>query len=403
MRRSIDIQPQPPELIRVSIVLLSTLLILPGCEGNEATDDNPSLSLYAASKALTYGSDEGPGMLASVFSVGVSPAGDVFASQPSLGEVTVFSRDGSFSGTVGRRGDGPGEFQNPGAVRFRADTLTVLDFQSGISLFAPDGQFLHRVFFTLDPPPGRSFPLRPITLLSDGTVGCFSPVSQTETLLRGVENHFWLRTSRHGEVLDTLIVQPLAGAHSLVETAGSGTLTLTHPLAWNDLSSVPPDGSEFVLVDRSAGLNAEAPVFKVYRVNLDGDTVGTGAIPYEPMEITSDQKDSLSLRLAIPRAERRNMQPERLKDLIRDQIRWPPHHPPVTDVLAGSDGSVWLRRESVSGDSIRWDILDAYLDLTGSTILPSNLDVKVVSSGSVWGVELDEFDVPRIVRFDLRK
>jgi hypothetical protein len=91
---------------------------------------------------------------------------------------------------------------------------------------------------------------------------------------------------------------------------------------------------------------------------------------------------------------------------VRSQVGWPAYVPPVTGLHAATDGTVWVRREEVSGDSIRWDVLDADLVPLGSVNLPEDLDVKTVVSvdGSIrgwaiYGIELDELDVPSIIRY----
>lgn len=84
----------------------------------------------------------------------------------------------------------------------------------------------------------------------------------------------------------------------------------------------------------------------------------------------------------------------------------------MTSVLAASDGSVWLRREPTTGDSIRRDVTDAELRLVGFVYLPIEFDVRVmVGAGpqsadpgwNVHGVVLDAFDVPSIVQYQMSK
>jgi hypothetical protein len=70
-------------------------------------------------------------------------------------------------------------------------------------------------------------------------------------------------------------------------------------------------------------------------------------------------------------------------------------------VIAGSDGSIWLRREVVGASSARWEVLDEDLSPMGWVALPLELELKVVARDRVYGVELDDFDVPRVVRFNV--
>ena len=385
-----------------SVLLPLLFFLLTACDPHPGPFSDLSSSPLQASTGGVYGSDQDPGLLVGVFDVEVSPDGSVYVCQPQVAEIAVFREDGSYSRTIGGRGSGPGEFQNPGAIRFLADTLTVLEFGRGITLLSPEGEYYARVSFLLDPPTGHSFPMAPITLLADGNVGCFSPLSAS-TVLRGNEVHvqFWLKATRQGDVLDTLVIQPVDGEYSLVEVPGEQDLTLTHPLAWNDLVTLPPDGSQLVAVDRSSGFQSSEPAFRLFRINLAGDTTHGRELGYDPAPLTSEEKARISENLAQRLTRRLNTSVGRLAEIIQEQIHWPPHFPPVSKVVAGSDGTIWLQREELPGDSIRWDILGPDSEPRAHVYLSTSLDVKRVSRESVWGVQAGEMDVPVVVRVDL--
>ena len=52
-----------------------------------------------------------------------------------------------------------------------------------------------------------------------------------------------------------------------------------------------------------------------------------------------------------------------------------------------------------SGDVVEWLILSEQGDPVASVSLPSGLDVQAVDMDTAWGRELDDFDVPYIVRY----
>lgn len=83
------------------------------------------------------------------------------------------------------------------------------------------------------------------------------------------------------------------------------------------------------------------------------------------------------------------------------QIDWPEYQPPITALLAGSDGSIWIQRETLAQTVIRWDILDEELRHVGWVGLPPTLEVALVSSDHFYGIELDDLDVPTVIRFDV--
>ena len=61
----------------------------------------------------------------------------------NINEIVVYEADGSYRSTFGRRGSGPGEFQNPKITAFNGDTLTVYDSAlQRASRFTTDGRFL---------------------------------------------------------------------------------------------------------------------------------------------------------------------------------------------------------------------------------------------------------------------
>jgi hypothetical protein len=339
--------------------------------------------------------------LSGVFDIEVTSEGRIYVSEPTLGEITVFDRDGTYAGTVGRWGEGPGEFKNPGAVRFKGDTLTVLEFGTGINLLSSEGEFYDRFIVRFPPSSPGTLASSSVALLADGSVACFSPSFTSPVVSGQVTHETWLRASRAGELLDTLIVQPLAGRYASVELPGGNQPSFGHPAAWSDLMAIRPDGSELLAVDRSAAEAGPGPVVLLFRINLAGDTIQIRQMPYEPVPLSSEWIDSLAMDFGKRRADQSNVPADRLASEYRNQVQWPDHHPAVSSVIVAPDGTVWLRREAVSPDSVRWDLLDPTLDPAGFTFLPTSLDVKRVSATSAWGVELDEWDIPWIVRFDL--
>ncbi len=96
----------------------------------------------------------------------------MYTLHPMENQVRVHSASGQFVGTIGRPGEGPGEFKSVGVMGWVGDTLWVLDF--GLyrySYFSPDGEFLRSVTVPVDlgsTPDER--PPRPIGMLTDGTI-----------------------------------------------------------------------------------------------------------------------------------------------------------------------------------------------------------------------------------------
>lgn len=346
----------------------------------------------------TYGDADGPGALSGVFDVAVAPVtGRVFASEPAFGRVVAFAQDGGFAGVMGRRGSGPGEFQSPARLGWVGDTLSVLDFRRGITLLGTDGRYLGRVSFERAFR-ANAFPLHPFVLLPDGAVAAMAPVPDGMAAEGAVTTETWLRTARDGETLDTLLVRDLRGRAFILELGGRRG-SAGHPLAFDPLLAAAPDGSVFVLVERVPPVGGAPARFRVVRIGPGGDTLAAVSLPYRPVAVDGAARDSIAGVVARARSGGTGLTEERLRDLVLEQLPWPPSRPPVTAAVAGLDGTVWLRREAPASDSVRWDVLDASLRPVGFAVLPEELEVKVVTAREVYGVRTDSLDVPSIVRY----
>lgn len=76
--------------------------------------------------------------------IAVDAGGNVFLLDLQLSEVKVFSPEGEYSRTIGREGEGPGEFRSPRKLFFTPhEKLCVLQsMPTRLSLFDPEGQYL---------------------------------------------------------------------------------------------------------------------------------------------------------------------------------------------------------------------------------------------------------------------
>ena len=382
-------------MIKGRWTILAAAVTLAACAPESAVEEGPRQ--LVATQVTAFGDAEGEGALSSVWSVAVSTDGHVYLSEPQFARVVAFNPDGTFDRVVGGRGDGPGEFRIPTLLTWRGDSLAVGDFQRGISLFGPDGAYVTSVSFTLTDG-ASAFGIRPIILLPDGSVAALSIAGNSDVTSGAVAHEFWLKTSRDGVIVDTLARVPLEGRLYEAEVNGRGGSGM-HPMAWSDLVATPPDGSSLVFVRRPAAEASGAATYQVVRVGPDGDTLATAALSYEPVPLTDAHVDSITTEMAERWAAMAEATVPAAAAAIKAQLPWPAYQPPVTAVMAGSDGSVWLRREMAGTPAARWEVFDANLSPMGWVELPKALDVKVVARDGFYAVELDEMDVPRVVRY----
>ncbi len=87
---------------------------------------------------------------------------------------------------------------------------------------------------------------------------------------------------------------------------------------------------------------------------------------------------------------------------VRKAIRMPSVLAPVSAVVAGRDGTTWIRREAVGEQHPAWMVLDEQGVWIAQLRMPAGLRVYQADRDHVWGVEVDELDAPRVVRYRVR-
>jgi hypothetical protein len=88
-----------------------------------------------------------------------------------------------------------------------------------------------------------------------------------------------------------------------------------------------------------------------------------------------------------------------LASAVRAGMKIPPVYPAFTSMVIADDGTAWIGLRTESGAPARFMVLDATGNITGIAVMPPRVRPLTVSASHVWGVELDEDDVPSVVRF----
>ena len=115
---------------------------------------NPKKPIYSNeivffNKELSIGKPEGPEeyTLNHILSFSADDEGNIFILDIKPFRVKVYDKEGKYVRSIGREGQGPGEFQVPGNVQFTdQNELMVCDLSRGaILFFSVDGQFLREI------------------------------------------------------------------------------------------------------------------------------------------------------------------------------------------------------------------------------------------------------------------
>jgi hypothetical protein len=334
----------------------------------------------------------------------LNPSGVVAVNDYSSTQLLLFASDGALIGRMGGTGSGPGEYQDVnGLVALADSTWAVYDANtSRVSFFAPDGGFLD------------SWVAPSTKIIGNGML-----VTDTSRALRLMQ--FVLPPSGDFMAAEAGLARVLAGGAGLADTSIAPTLGVKVPeyraqigdkrsstlatsqLSPQEVASWHPDG-HWVLMEGGG--------YRVLFAKREG----------RPIVVTRDAP-------SIPVDEdERAYHEERILWLMRRlDPSWTWQGAPIPNVRAPAsamfiarDGSVWVQvalpaeripeaeRDEQRADASpvrRWRERFAYevFDRTGTFLgrvaIPPRTTLHDAAGDIVWGIQVNEDDVPTIVKF----
>lgn len=349
-----------------------------------------------------------------VADLAVGPDGTVYSVHRGDAHVRLWTAEGQPAGVIGGEGQGPGEFTRPGLLGFFGDTLWVMDtYAYRVSYFDPDGTFLTRVVPEValgGAEDAEWSPPRPEAPLRDGTFLAEAPGWSRDIATGDLTRAPFVHMDAEGETLSTVWMREwrTTDVLALLDDEGGGFFG-RQPFGDQTLTATMECG--LVVVDRRAWNGEGEAAVRVTLLAVDGDTVWSTPIPYEPTPLLGERVDSAAKALAADLFEFRSRSQPGLSlgafesDMIEATYA-PDWVPPVRSMVTAEDGSIWLERfEPVTGDDgsvlREWWVLapDGAPDATAYT--PDGFQLMLVTDDSLWGVETDELDVSYIVRYRL--
>lgn len=388
-----------PRYVRRSVPLISALLAT-AClaPGDRDPDPLSGLPEVVPTEALRLGGPDAPEPLAfeasPAFTVGRD--GDLFVLHRTRGSVARVGRDGEPVRWIGSRGPGPGEFQSPGGLGLAGDTLWVRDFPSPrIVLFDESGEHVdsrlapYAFGYAFANPQGAS------ALVHGGRLLVVPGAS-----VLGIEGSI---------ELPVLLGFPGSVAWDTLFAVRSprgqiGGIQVPRPPE-PPLFSVSPGGSRIVVVDWPNA--AEGEVRIVIR-DLEAGASREISLGLPSLPVTPQVRDSIvdavgrhmdgvvgrALDAGIPASEL----PDTDRTEIMQALSLPDYRSPMDGVVAGRDGTTWLRP---SGGEGRWLVLAPDGDPWFTVPFRPGTDLRHASSTEAWTTEEDELGVAYIVRWDL--
>ena len=309
------------------------------------------------------------------------PDGSIVVANAGSREVRLFSPEGSFLGSIGGPGEGPGEFANMQQLEIVGDSMFVLDYDGRVTVFGPAPALVRAMRF--------HHGVESIQSLGDGSLVAEVLLSFPDPVSAGVLRTplALLRLDLEGTRLD-----------SIGETAGSEEYTDNVSFSGTPLFSrrahvATHDGRIFY---------GASDLLQVQELAPNGEIVRIFRIPDYPLALTDEQVQAeRDARLNVPLPEGMTLPPQ-IRQAI-EAMPSPATRPAYSDLIAGASGAIWLRPfvgVGEGGGPTAWLVLDAGGAWLGGVEVPAGFRIWEIGMDEILGTWVDEVGVqhPQVLR-----
>jgi len=407
-----------------TVGMLLFAALLPGCDqaSTGGALDLEALPTLMAEADMRIGSVDDPEAgFSRVTGVDVDGDGQIYVFEGADMQIRVYGPDGRLLRRIGRRGEGPGEFQRVARFGVVGDTVWTFDYAGErITIFDRDGTVLstgradsrgiplwNRCFGYVMP-----WTMRPDGLFTSlfGRVACNPNTPAPEVGPADSVPVPRLLFDATGAIVDTIgddggppprMARPPEPSSEqgfrVIEVGGRPYVVPQRPTdlpRWIRLH----DGRIVLTVPLPTSRNA---AFTVTRIGLYADTVYSRRFRYEPGRYTPSELDALAAEAASggPFGGGGAPADPAVEPRLRAEMDFPEFRPATQSVQVDRDGRLWILRDEPEGPTSRFALLDAQGLPLGELELPGQPQLMWSRADALWVVETDEFDVPWLVLY----
>jgi hypothetical protein len=344
------------------------------------------------------GGDDPDTSLAQISSIAVSPKGDVMVWDRKSFVMRLYSDGGKFLRKVGRKGAGPGEYNQISGMAFGPDGRFYVWDGAGarLNVYKPDGDFEKQL-----PIPVPGFSTNDgLTIDTQGRAWFRFVIFDRAG---GKTTGAWARTrTTDGSTIDTVKMPQLPNGDPGLVAQGNGMASYGVPYGRSAMTALTAAGEIMI-----------APPGK-YEIDVPsgGKTVKITRA-HTPVPVPSEEREQLKAQIE---AQLRRTQP----DWTWGSASIPSVKPPIASLTGGLDGRVWaslyVESERVAPDpsvqrppnapppvlyrmnGSKWDIFEPDGRYIGTIVAGDKLRLHAMRGDFAWGTALDDDDVPTLVK-----
>lgn len=329
---------------------------------------------------ISFGQNEND-FFSSIFRIDQDEHGDLWALDGVNCRLYVFGENGMFKKSIGKKGDGPGEFQLP--VDFMISNtrdIYVLD-RYKIHIFNAEGQFIK--FFNINKQPISFFvdPNKSFFL----TYYAFSDTSRKQNAI--VCSQFDITPKLIKEMFEVTTTKRVSAN---TKNGGSILFHLDNPYT-PQLCFTRSKNRNFILADSTE--------YKLFLYNSAGVLIKTITRPKEKQSITTEEKDYI-YQLYAPYYEK-----EWTKKILKTALQYPNHRPFIGDIVTDDHNRIYVRRlkpimERKKSLVQTYDLFDA--DGLYKTTFQSDIILDLISKKYIYRInQVDDSESISIDKFSI--
>ena len=343
--------------------------------------------------------------------IAIANDGSLFVVNGGSASIRIFSPQGKFVREIGRRGNGPGEFQFIATMRLSGDTLYVIDGGNRrVTLIDFTGKVL--TTWSSEPDPQSRRMMYPLGRARGGWyVAPIEPnmPSANQATVDTVRIDFTAEPQKGLQApLRAVVRYPLGRLYGIPYNA-AGHLTSNYPL-FEASPRHAQDEAGNIFVPRGSEYRID-----VYDVN--GKVVRSISRPHNPVAVKTEWVESYRKRVSAfydtAKARHSEWGIARAADEGKGKLPTGANLPALGRLLVSSRGSVLVERPDLRDDPVlaelpsvlirpqpaTYDLFDPAGRFLGSIKFAANVRPFALNENSIVGVARDELDVEYVVRY----
>jgi len=289
--------------------------------------------------------------------------GNIYIVDSGNNRIQKFRNDGQYLQTIGRKGQGPGEFESPYDIWLDSEENIHISEGMKIQIFNKDGEFIKSVKLI-------NFITEFGITEEENILACGfgrSEEGQTRELIL---------FSSAGEKLETIVIFP--SPMRIVRRGNSG-FGLTHDYS-PDLIFCP--------IDEKSGIYGHALEYRLFVIKASGEVSFIIEKSEPPQSITRKEKDKIVKDIIDSQQERGTPWP---KGVVEEGANFAKYRPFYNRILKDDKGNIYVRKlKSVFDEekSEEFDIFNPEGYYLYKTILP--FTPHIIEAGYIYHVHTDE-------------